>query len=520
MLAIMIAVGVMFGQQTHPQILGPSTIPSTMFGIHQGGMAGCDGPPYDYAFSDVGAMTLRTWYSCHIYWAGMNPSDGVFDFAKLDTLLAAAKTAGMADVYLQLGNTPAWISQNPNDTNCDEANGFCQPPSDIDPNGAGTDLAWRTFIQALALHVTDPVYLETHAAVPYWEIWDEIYRSDTLSNYVCATTSCAYRGTFAQILRMTQDMRCILKGIADEPITGLNKTCGTAGYGQIGLDKTAKTMATDAETYPPSASAVFENFLRCDQAPPAGSMCTWSPRNPLGSNATDMIVLHIYTGQAIYPERFIFSISQFRGMLSAADQRKPMISGEGSWAKNDNQTDPNLSAGFVPRYYLTLWMSGITRAYWYAWPGSGTGGVGGLWSPTPIKFGQGGQHLSCEHFDSKTNGYWCTGATAYAQTVKWLSGANVVGWTCPPGGCGVHRVYLGVYTFDISDGSGYQGEIAWDNTQKAPCRNHQCGKTPYTAPSYTTQWRDLRGRIHKGKPTRIGAEPILAENFSRSTLVH
>jgi hypothetical protein len=511
---LMMAVAIMFGQLALIPLFGQSTIPSTMFGIHQGGFEGCDSPPYNYAFTDVGAMTLRTWNSCMIYWANMNPSDGVYYFHKLDALLAAAKSAGMADVYLQLGNTPPWISQNPYDPNCDQENGYCQPPSDINPNGSGTDLAWRKFIQVLALHVTDPTYLQTHAAVRYWEIWNEIYRSDTLSNYSCDRFGkCAYRGTFAQILRMAQDMKCILKGIADDPITGSGKTCGTAGYGQIGLDKAAQTMAADAESFPAQASAVYENFLRCDQRPPAGSMCTWSRSNPLGSNTTDAIVLHVYTGAAIYPERFLYSIAQFREILSAADQKKPMFTGEGSWGPNSTQKDPDLTAGFVPRYFLSMWMSGMRRVYWYAW--SSWEATGGLWSPTALDYGH-GDYVKCQHFDSKTNGYWCTGATAYAQTVKWLSGANVVGWTCPPGGCGMsYKNYMGVYTFDISDDNGYHGEIAWDDRQTSPCRNPQCGTTPYVAPGYTTQWRDLNGVIHQGTPTKIGAEPILSENFSR-----
>ena len=510
---LMMAVAILFELLTLTPVLGESTIPPTMFGIHQGGFEGCDGPPSDYAFTDVGAMTLRTWNACMIDWAGMNPSDGLYYFTKLDALLAAAKTAGMADVYLQLGNTPPWISQDPNDPNCDFENGYCQPPSDINPNGTGTDLAWRKFIQALALHVTDSTYRKTHAPVRYWEIWNEIYRSDTLSNYSCvANTKCSYRGTFAQILRMTQDMRCILKGIADDPITGLGRTCGTAGYGQIGLDKTALTMADDAESWPAESSAVYENFLRCDQSPPKGSMCTWSQSNPLGSNTTDAIILHAYTGLAIYPERFLYSIAKFREILSQADRKKPMFIGEGSWGPNSTQTDPNLSAGFVPRYFLTMWMAGMRRVYWYSWSSEITGG---LWSPTQMDFGN-GNYLACQHFDYKTKGYWCTGATAYAQTVKWLSGANVVGWTCPPGGCGMnYQPYLGVYTFTISDAGGYRGEIAWDNRDPAPCINPQCGFTPYAAPAYTTQWRDLKGVIHKGRPRTIGAEPILSESFSR-----
>ncbi len=77
---LMMAVAIMFGQLALIPLFGQSTIPSTMFGIHQGGFEGCDSPPYDYAFTDVGAMTLRTWNSCMIYWANMNPSDGVYYF--------------------------------------------------------------------------------------------------------------------------------------------------------------------------------------------------------------------------------------------------------------------------------------------------------------------------------------------------------------------------------------------------------------------------------------------------------
>ena len=499
----------------------PKEIPSTLFGIHQGGgLAGCDGEPFNYAFTDLGTATLRTWDVCHVSWAYLNPSSGVYDFKFLDILLKDAKTAGMADVFLQLGNTPSWISSNPNDTNCSVGNGYCDPPTDLNKDGSGTDLSWRLFVQNLALHVTNPSYLQTHATPRYWEIWNESERSDTLlSSYPCTPASmCAYRGTYAQMLRMVQDMKCILKGIPTDPITGLGKTCGAAGYGQIGIYPKAKIAATDGQYFLEPA-AVLENFLRCDDSPPAGQYCTWSASDPLGSYATDMIVLHMYTGSTapVYPEQFLYGVARFRQLLSAADKAKPFFSGEGSWGLNSTQTDPNQSAGFVARYYLTLWMMGMTRGYWFEWSGWDSAHWGGLWSPEAITYGVNGEYLTCQQFDEQTNGYWCTGAIAYKQTMKWLVNANAVGWTCPDyGGCGTHyELYWGKYTFDISDSTGYQGEIAWDNTQTGPCKNPQCGSTAYAAPSYVTQWRDLAGKLHIGKPTQIGAEPILSENFTR-----
>ena len=498
----------------------PQGIPSTLFGIHQGGgLVGCDGGPLGYAFTDLGSATLRTWDSCRASWAYMNPSSGVYNFRFLDILLQDAKTAGMADVYLQLGNTPPWISSNPNDTNCSEGNGYCDVPTDLNKDGSGTDLSWRSFVQNLALHITNPTYLRTHAKPRYWEIWNEAERSDTLlSSYSCPPHLCAYRGSYAQMLRMAQDMQCILKGIATQPITGLGKTCGTAGYGQIGIYPRAQIAAMDGQ-YFLQAAAVLENFLRCDDSPPAGQYCTWSKSHPLGSNATDVIALHMYTGStgSVYPEQFLNGVAKFRQLLSATDRTKPFFSNEGSWGANTTQVDPNLSAGFVARYYLLLWMMGMRRGYWYEWSGWDAAHWGGLWSPEPITFGVNGEYLTCQQFDQQTNGYWCTGAIAYKQTMKWLVNAKVVGWTCPDfGGCGKHyELYLGKYAFDISDSNGYQGEIAWDNTQTTPCENPQCGSTAYVAPSYVTQWRDLAGNVHAGKPTQIGAEPILSENFGR-----
>jgi hypothetical protein len=56
--------------------------------------------------------TLRLWDS-GTAWTALEPLRGVWNFAPLDTWVAAAQANGIPDIILTIGQTPAWASSNP-----------------------------------------------------------------------------------------------------------------------------------------------------------------------------------------------------------------------------------------------------------------------------------------------------------------------------------------------------------------------------------------------------------------------
>ncbi|MBZ5570811.1 MAG: beta-galactosidase [Acidobacteriia bacterium] len=484
--------------------------------MHQSHLAGCGTSSHQFPLFDGPAGTFRIWGNvCAEGWQGINPARGSFDFSGLDLLLADLKNRGINDVFITLGKTPSWISSNPTDMLCDEAGmnnlppGMCDPPVDLNPDGTGTDQAWRDFVTTLVQHVSASDYLANHAHIAFYEIWNEFHRSDTVATAVCQTPSagisCSYRGTFAQMLRMAQDLRCIVEGHSSDPITATGLTCGTSGYTATGLDPTAMIMAGDAGPQPlDDGNTVMENYLDCGANPPAGSMCNYGNA---GAAATDVVVGHVYFTHGEVPEDLLPYIAVEKAMADTAG--KPYFIGEGSWGKNEDTPNPTLQAAYVPRWYLTLLISGVQRAYWYAWDHASPTGSGALWSPDLLS----GSPLECDIPDLKIGGYYCTGGIAYYETVDWLSDATIASVSCP-GSC--TNPGPGVFTVGITRSGGYEAEIVWDSSAVSSCSNPQCGSTPFPNPPFTvSQWRDVTATTHNGAPATIGASPIILENMPR-----
>ena len=146
----------------------PGSIAESFFGLHFHDAA--DVPAVIYG-------TCRIWAVTGAYWPQIETQPGVFDFTALDGILADAKLAGINDgCVFTFGPTPAWISSNPGDTNCDTFAGACWPPTDLNFDGTGTDQSVIDAITAIATHVNDSTYLLTHAHSRYWEPWNEPYR--------------------------------------------------------------------------------------------------------------------------------------------------------------------------------------------------------------------------------------------------------------------------------------------------------------------------------------------------------
>lgn len=486
------------------------------FGMNQEHLYPCDNTSFAGPFTDAPIGSFRAWDTCKSQWPDLEPSPGTFDFDRLDTVMSAAANAGVSDVLMEVGRIPNWISSNRSDMECDAANvngelpGLCDPPTDVAPDGTGTDASFIAFAQALLTHAVAENY-----PLKYLEIFEEFHRSDTLTGgkVLCSTpaagTPCSWRGTYAQMLRMTQDLRCIAKGTASDPITALKLTCGTAGYGSIGVMPGLNVSVGNAGPDPnyDSGAMVMANYLYCNQNPPASSVCNY---NSEGSAATDMIGGHAYFNTNL-PEKVLADIAAQHRLFSSTDQSKPYFIGEGGWGQNSNVTDAGLQAAYVARWYLSLWMTGdVKRGYWWSWDISGPQGSGGLWSPAEDGFGD------CTTPDTNADGgFYCSGGVAYNQIVNWLRNATAVSWTCPDANC--TNQSQGVYTFTVTKANGYMGIVSWNSTATSSCPSAPCGSTPVpAAPSgfVTSQWRDLTGTTHMGAPSAVGASPIIIENMA------
>jgi len=466
-------------------------IPNTFFGMHLNNIA--DPIP--------GSMqgSARIWDSAGAQWPSVNTASGIFDWNKLDTLLADYKVAGIDDVLYTLWRVPQWASSNPTDTNCDYlAGGFtggCDPPTDLNADGTGSNLIWRTWVQNIAQRVDDPIYLRNHARVKYWEPCNECYRSPTL-NPLYTAANYAYRGTYAQLVRMMQDARCIIVGNPDEAITALNTTCGQAGYPVIGIDPTAQMVMPDtapgqAGTKQNPYAQVMQNFLYCTCANNSCSASsTGCPTGASGSRAVDIIATHLYAN-TYTPEQLPTQAALVRSYLSMSDLEKPFWNIEGGWGRNTAlqvQSDPDLEAAFVARYTLMVWASGTTRAYWYGWDYTV---FGTLWGTTATN--------GCR--TQYANGYICMPGIAYQQIHDWLLGAVLTA-------CSVEGT---TWHCRLTESNGAPADIVWDTSQS--CSSGSCGTIQHSvAPEYI-KYRDLTGTTLAvyGSMVPVGIKPILLE---------
>ena len=319
------------------------------------------------------------------------------------------------------------------------------------------------------------------------------------------------------MLRMTQDLHCIVVGTASDPITALNTTCGQdPTMPARGLDPTALVTEGDAGGEPlDQGNQVMQNYLYCNDSPPATSMCNYGNA---GSASTDIISGHSYFANGLVPEDLMSYIANQKASLSSSDATKPYIVGEGSWGHNVTSSDspavsnPELQAAFVVRWYMALLMMGVSRGYWYAWDESQvSNGSGGLWSPTSMAF----PPLECTAANTTIGGFDCTGDIAYQQTVNWIAGAKVGAFTCP-GSC--TNPSPGMFTLSLTRSGGYQAQILWNSTAVSRCANPQCGSSVVPALSFTAvQWRDVAGNTYTGTPPGIGAAPVIIENMPAPT---
>jgi hypothetical protein len=445
--------------------------------------------------------------------ASGNPDDPCFDWTShFDQQMANLFADGVNDVFYTMSRTPEWgvdlasdpTGQNGKDCNYYQAGssdpgdtpGQCLLPVDLNVDGSGTDQIWKNWITAIAAHVNNPTYLQSHVHIKYWEPWNEWFRGSViLPNYVTDNgqvppSGVSYAGTYAQMVRLVEDMRCVITGkgtIHNFPSAGKSTACSATP-----IDPNALIVSPDGAANTPGPINVTQNFLYCNgtgsAAPASGSYCT---TGNAGSEAVDIINFHLPAGTAT-PETVVNTyIPNARAMLQAADLSKPMINGEGSWNIPDNPgnlwSDHYAQAGFVPRFFALYWSAGLKLNMWYSYDTND----GQLFYPSTGKLNE-------------------PAATSWNLTYNALVGATPTSTPfCSHNGT--------VYTCDFTEANGGLAELVWDAQYGQNCSQMTnpviCGSTNYDVPSqFNKDWVDVTGIVHSSAASvTIGANPILLE---------
>lgn len=322
-----------------------------------------------------------------VKWSDINTAPGVYNFKRLDQWLQLAQSS-RTDVMFTMYATPTWASSHgansgsPN-TSCvdqQEGPGLCDPPLDLACDGTGTNLYFRTFVQALIAHVGA-------GKIKYWEMWNE------------------------------PNIPSEWNGEADCP--------GVLNAGDLMLARMAKDMRTIVSAADPNA--VFTTPA------PVGSPGNWIANYlPIGGAYADIVGFHGYVDTGSCPtdcpvaERIGELVDGVTAAIADLPtspinfQTYPLFDTEGSWgasSRQDNITDPDQQAAFVARYYLLQMSRPVAKFYWYGWDFDNTSGA---------------------FYNSSTNALTPAGI-AYQQVVGWTgAGQAAVGpcaqtstqWTC------------------------------------------------------------------------------------------
>jgi len=414
-------------------------IPLTFFGLH------VDYPNSPWPNISFGAQ--RFWDS-DIQWAQINTAPGVFDWKLADTRINTA-LANHVDILFDLARTPPWAQCSGTDKACGSGAGDsvcsfnqpgqggpgqCFPPADLNADGTGTDQHYIDWVTALASRYK--------GEIKYYEIWNE------------PTAPIMWQGTTAQLVRMSQDARCVIIG------TGCSSL---STYTQKAIDPSAliTTPAYVTDTGINVATAMNE-FLT------AG-----------GGQYVDVISYHGYVQWPQPPENAVTDAAPLQNVLAAANQQgKPLISSEGGFGAKVTITDPDQEAAWIARFEILMQSIGIARSYWYAWDGA----------TTPFWFESTGTQV---------------GGTTYNEMTEWLVGATLSS-PCVAAGT--------VWQCGYTRPGGYKAIAVWDTSQS--CNEGNCTTSSFAMPAGYDYSLDLTGVKAKttGSTVQIGIKPILLEN--------
>jgi trimeric autotransporter adhesin len=294
------------------------------------------------------------------------PCSGSFTWTTVDSLLSQMLNGSIRTAQVALSRTPSFATSNPSDLKCAYAKqggignsspGQCDPPTDLNSDGTGTNQYWRDWVAAYVSHVNAPGYTSTHARVAYWEIWNE------------PDARTFWTGTMDQLIRMQEDAYCIIKGgsftirATGESCTQVQSAVKSASLtGPI--DPTALVLMPSYHAQP-DGLPVAQAFLYC-----TGSSIGSSCHNG-GHSTTDVVNFHTKPGSN-YPSTLesVMDLwtSGINGILQPAEALKPLFGTEGGYATSGwvapYTVDLN-QAAYIARFYIYLYYKGYANNVWY-----------------------------------------------------------------------------------------------------------------------------------------------------------
>jgi len=424
---------------------------SPMFGFSESSTSPGSWPNVTYGMQ-------RFWDSPPLQWPSINTAPGVFDFSNLDADLALAYTKGTLEGLYTLARTPPWATSAPTDSSCNYAtassgggNGECDAPADLNADGSGTNATWKAWIAAIATHVNDPTYLQTHAHIRYWEAWNE------------PDTKAFWSGSIAQLARLVEDLNCIVtgRGVVHESGDGTATTCTASP-----IDATAQIVMPAAHALS-SALVYGQNELYCTATPTGYELPCPNPPNAIAA-AVDIVNFHMKPGSEVETVMKLY-VSNIKGILQPAELAKPLWDGESQYSTYGfaaPYTDPDLAASYMPRFYLINWSVGISGNAWYS----------EAQAPTTVQ-------------------------PSTQQTYNWLVGSAL---TSP---CAANGT---VWSCTITK-SAKPYLVMWDTAQT--CSNGSCTTTSQAVPSQWSTYQDMTTASApmtiSGNAVSLGIKPVV-----------
>jgi hypothetical protein len=361
-----------------PDSFDPSTITKTTIPASLFGMSAHDGILFGNAWPTMPTYGIRMW-DTHTGWGQINTAKGKYDWTTLDKWISQAGTHKQELVYT-FGWTPGWASSKSNDKSCDNTEGSCDPPNDLNADGTGSDQHFIDFVTAIAKHAP---------SIKYWEMWNTPHDIKQ------------WTGTDAQLVRMTQDANTYVK----KYISGA-KIISIAN-GQMSYK------------YPGS---------NCTMPDKMGSYLAAG-----GSKYIDIVGFHTY--YTMTPENIVPVIQCYQSTMATYKiSSLPLWSTEGAWGLDSKLPKATDQAAFVARLYLLLWSNGVARHYWYDWNDERTGTLssGGKANTAGTAYNQveswmSGRTMATLCSEASSTGIWTcgfTGSSGYESQVVWHPGSN------------------------------------------------------------------------------------------------